>query len=87
MKATKQSENFEIRLAEMQNKTAPRPEYEQDAMEDAFEALVSAKALSAGLADNPSQEAVAIIFSALFNDARLNKRLIEEAQKEKEEGD
>ena len=71
---------YNNRLAAMQA-GIKRPEYEIDAFEDAFEALDSAQALANDLLDNPSTEAVAVIFAALFNDARLNRRLIEEALK------
>ena len=78
MKDVLGSVNFEMRLNEMQAKAVIRPKHEIRAMKPAYEALASAAALAKDLSDNPSDEAVAIIFAALFADARLNERLIEE---------
>lgn len=72
------SANFDNRCKEMQAEGSKRPKHEIRAMEPAFEAMATAVALSKCIADNPSDEAIAIIFAALFADARLNERLIEE---------
>jgi hypothetical protein len=83
MKDVLGSVNFDIRLKEMQVEGVKRPKHEIRAMEPAYEAMATAVALAKDLSNNPSDEAVAIIFAALFADARLNERLTDEQARQR----
>lgn len=78
MDINSRSSSFDNRVKEMQAEGSKRPKHEIRAMEPAFEAMTSAVALAKCIADNPSDAAIATIFAALFADARLNERLMQE---------